>query len=150
MITRFYLEAKYAVVKRMRRRFWQRNAANTSSEGSCNPKEVANSLRAITMIPQTFIIPVVFFEQEQKMKFIFGAVPRLIVIMVAGVLFSSAGAFGQQRATSKNPAPISGSSALSQAQIDSIISAVTIKETQFRQALNEYAFKRDALVQEIG
>jgi len=116
-----------------------------------HPKEVANSLRAITIIPQTFAISVVFFEREQKMKFIFGAVPRLIVIMVAGVLFSSAGAFAQQTATSKNPAPpISGSSTLSQAQIDSIISAVTIKETQFRQALNEYAFKRDALVQEIG
>src|SRR6266571_9547742 len=85
------------------------------------------------------------------MRFIFGAVPRLIVIMIAGGLFFSAGAFAQQTATSKKPAPpISGSSTLSQAQIDSIISAVTIKETRFRQALNEYAFKRDALVQEIG
>src|SRR6266704_3977416 len=35
MITRFYLEAKYAVVKKMHRQFWQRNAANTSSEESC-------------------------------------------------------------------------------------------------------------------
>src|SRR5437867_2469103 len=93
----------------------------------------------------------VFLEQEQKMRFIFGAVHRLIVIMFAGGLLFSAGAFAQQTATSKNAAPpISGSSTLSQAQIDSIISAVTIKETQFRQALNEYAFKRDALVQEIG
>jgi TonB family protein len=46
--------------------------------------------------------------------------------------------------------PVSGSNALSQAQIDAIISAFTAKETQFRRALNEYAFKRDAVIQEIG
>jgi TonB family protein len=39
---------------------------------------------------------------------------------------------------------------LTQAQIDDIIHKVTTKETQFRHALNSYAFKRDALVQEIG
>jgi TonB family protein len=36
------------------------------------------------------------------------------------------------------------------AQIDEIVRAFTSKETMFRQALNTYAFKRDALVQTIG
>ncbi|HKP39270.1 MAG TPA: energy transducer TonB [Pyrinomonadaceae bacterium] len=39
---------------------------------------------------------------------------------------------------------------LSQAQIDEIIRKFTAKETQFRRALNTYAFKRDALVQILG
>jgi TonB family protein len=42
------------------------------------------------------------------------------------------------------------SPSLSQAQIDNIIAKFTAKETEFRRALNSYAFKRDALVQEIG
>ena len=36
------------------------------------------------------------------------------------------------------------------ARIDEIVRAFTAKETRFRQALNSYAFKRDALVQTIG
>ena len=52
-------------------------------------------------------------------------------------------------ADAKGPA-LTGSSNLSQAQIDDIIRKFTAKETEFRRALNEYAFKRDALVQEIG
>ncbi|HEV2905274.1 MAG TPA: TonB family protein [Pyrinomonadaceae bacterium] len=39
---------------------------------------------------------------------------------------------------------------LTQAQIDNIIARFTAKETEFRRALNTYAFKRDALVQIIG
>ena len=42
------------------------------------------------------------------------------------------------------------SPALPQAQIDDIIRKFTAKETEFRRALNSYAFKRDALVQHIG
>src|SRR5258706_8120348 len=41
-------------------------------------------------------------------------------------------------------------STLSAAQVDAIVRAFTAKETHFRQALNTYAFKRDALVQTIG
>ncbi len=41
-------------------------------------------------------------------------------------------------------------SALPAARIDEIVRAFTAKETRFRQALNNYAFKRDALVQTIG
>jgi TonB family protein len=36
------------------------------------------------------------------------------------------------------------------AQVDEIVRAFTAKESRFRQALNSYAFKRDALVQTIG
>lgn len=39
---------------------------------------------------------------------------------------------------------------LSQPQIDEIIRKFTAKETQFRRALNSYAFKRDALIQVLG
>jgi TonB family protein len=55
----------------------------------------------------------------------------------------------QAAADSKGPT-IAGSANLSQAQIDEIVRKFTSKETQFRKALNEYAFKRDALIQEIG
>src|SRR6266850_6024373 len=49
------------------------------------------------------------------------------------------------------PSGISESSAgLSQAEIDKIIRAFTAKETEFRHALAEYAFQRDALIQTIG
>jgi hypothetical protein len=39
---------------------------------------------------------------------------------------------------------------LSQAEVDRLIRAFTAKETEFRQALNLYSFKRDALLQSIG
>ncbi len=39
---------------------------------------------------------------------------------------------------------------LSTVEIDRIIRTFTAKEIQFRKALNEYAFKRDALLQSIG
>jgi hypothetical protein len=42
------------------------------------------------------------------------------------------------------------SSALPQAEIDRIINTFTAKERQFRQALNEYSFKRDAILQSLG
>ena len=52
-------------------------------------------------------------------------------------------------ADAKGPS-LTGAANLSQAQIDEIIRKFTAKETEFRQALNNYAFKRDALVQEVG
>ncbi len=39
---------------------------------------------------------------------------------------------------------------LSQAEINRIVAAFTAKETQFRQALNQYSFKRDAMIQSLG
>ena len=53
-------------------------------------------------------------------------------------------------ANSEGQPVTTGSAALSEAQIDNIVRSFTAKETQFRRALNEYAFKRDALIQEIG
>ncbi|HSP61743.1 MAG TPA: TonB family protein, partial [Pyrinomonadaceae bacterium] len=44
----------------------------------------------------------------------------------------------------------SGADTLTPAQVDSIIRKFTAKETEFRRALNQYAFKRDALIQELG
>ena len=59
-------------------------------------------------------------------------------------------AFGQQQTADAKGPTTAGAASLSQAQIDEIIRKFTAKETQFRKALNEYAFKRDALIQEIG
>src|SRR5438128_3379934 len=59
-------------------------------------------------------------------------------------------ALAQQTTSNPSSQPVSGSNTLSQAQIDSIVSKFTVKETEFRRALNSYAFKRDALVQVIG
>ena len=42
------------------------------------------------------------------------------------------------------------SAGLSHAEIDNVIRAFTAKETEFRHALAEYAFQRDALIQTIG
>ncbi len=39
---------------------------------------------------------------------------------------------------------------MSPAEVDRIIRAFTVKEQEFRQALNSYSFKRDALMQKIG
>jgi len=39
---------------------------------------------------------------------------------------------------------------LSPAEVDRILKAFTAKETEFRQALNQYSFKRDAILQSIG
>ena len=57
----------------------------------------------------------------------------------------------QTSADARGPAATNiTASTLSPSQVDAIIRAFTNKETQFRQALNTYAFKRDALVQTIG
>jgi muconolactone delta-isomerase len=40
--------------------------------------------------------------------------------------------------------------ALPQAEVDRIVKAFTDKEAQFRHALNEYSFKRDAVLQSLG
>jgi TonB family protein len=72
----------------------------------------------------------------------------LFALLLAG---SALEGLAQQTASNSAGQPLnSGSNTLSQAQIDNIISRFTAKETEFRRALNEYAFKRDALVQVIG
>jgi TonB family protein len=59
----------------------------------------------------------------------------------------------QTSADARGPAAASSTitpSTLSAAQVDAIVRAFAAKESRFRQALNSYAFKRDALVQTIG
>jgi hypothetical protein len=51
-------------------------------------------------------------------------------------------ASGQAAAANSGP--------LSQAEVDRIVKEFTTKEGQFRHALNEYSFKRDALMQSLG
>ena len=68
------------------------------------------------------------------------------VILGAATRFVAA---QQTTADAKGPT-MAGSANLTQAQIDEIIRKFTARETKFRNALNSYAFKRDALIQEIG
>jgi TonB family protein len=72
-----------------------------------------------------------------------------VAIVGAGM---SQRAVAQQAATSSatSQPTTSGAAALSPAQIDEIIRKFAAKETEFRRALNSYAFKRDALMQELG
>jgi TonB family protein len=59
----------------------------------------------------------------------------------------------QSSADARGPATASTTitaSTLTPAQVDQIVRAFAAKESRFRQALNTYAFKRDALVQTIG
>ena len=70
----------------------------------------------------------------------------LAALILVAAVFASA-----QQTTADAKAPtMTGASNLSQAQIDEIIRKFTAKETEFRRALNSYAFKRDALIQTIG
>ncbi len=74
----------------------------------------------------------------------------LVVLILAS---AGAAAFAQQSQPAANASSeklISGADTLTPAQVDSIIRKFTAKETEFRHALNSYAFKRDALIQELG
>ena len=66
---------------------------------------------------------------------------RLIVLLIALSISMLAAPFAL--------AQTSGSD-LSQAEIDRIVAAFTAKEAQFRLALNQYSFKRDAVIQSLG
>jgi len=74
----------------------------------------------------------------------------LLLIAVLVVVLASSLAAAQETASSAKPDSNIASVALTQTQIDDIIRKFTMKETAFRRALNSYAFKRDALVQQIG
>ncbi len=75
---------------------------------------------------------------------LFAALIMFTATQIARAQQTSADTRGPATATNIIP------STLSQAQVDQIVRAFTAKETHFRQALNTYAFKRDALVQTIG
>ncbi|MFY9621849.1 MAG: TonB family protein [Pyrinomonadaceae bacterium] len=68
-----------------------------------------------------------------------------LLIFIAAPLASA-----QQSSAAPKTEAAAISPSLTQAQIDNIIAKFTAKETEFRRALNSYAFKRDALVQVIG
>ena len=77
---------------------------------------------------------------------------RLALLLVAVTMVGYAGAsvVAQETASASKPDSNITSVVLTQAQINDIVHKITQKETEFRRALNSYAFKRDALVQEIG
>jgi hypothetical protein len=66
---------------------------------------------------------------------------KAIALIVAMYLVATSPAAGQALSNSPN---------LQQVDVDRIINTFTAKESQFRKALNEYAFKRDATLQSLG
>lgn len=71
--------------------------------------------------------------------------------LAAGLILAATQLSLAQQTTADGKGPtMAGSANLTAAQIDEIVQKFTAKETQFRKALNEYAFKRDALIQELG
>lgn len=77
---------------------------------------------------------------------------RLRLLLLGIFLMICAGqlALAQESASAAKTDSTITSPALTAAQIDDIIRKMSAKETEFRRVLNSYAFKRDALVQEIG
>jgi hypothetical protein len=68
-------------------------------------------------------------------------IPAVILVIVT-LLMATQTTYAQN--------PTAGSDTLSQAEIDRIVIAFTLNETEFRKALYQYAFKRDALIQTLG
>src|SRR6267142_4373786 len=62
--------------------------------------------------------------------------------MVAVIVFTLA--------ARKSPAQSELNSSISAAEAEKIIGSFTLKEAEFRRALNSYSFKRDAIIQSIG
>ena len=73
-------------------------------------------------------------------KGLFG-IPKLLLLLCL-TLTLMPNVFGQ------NAVPASDN--LSQAEIDRMVTTFTNREAQFRKALNNYSFKRDAMVQSLG
>lgn len=76
-----------------------------------------------------------------KMRQIYSIKFALLLIVFALSLVGTSSGFAQTGSSGDN---------LSQADIDRIIAAFTAKEVQFREALNQYSFKRDAMIQSLG
>ena len=68
---------------------------------------------------------------------------RNSVLAVLFLFFAMASVLSAQNSASQT-------GSLSQAEVSRIISAFTAKENQFRLALNQYSFKRDAIFQSLG
>jgi muconolactone delta-isomerase len=65
----------------------------------------------------------------------------LLIAIVSLLIYSTASASAQA---------VANSAALPAAEVERIVNTFTAREVQFRRALNEYAFKRDALLQTLG
>lgn len=85
----------------------------------------------------------------EKMKAMVPAF-RLVLFTFLALMLTRSAVRAQQAVSSAKDDSTITASALTPAQIDDIINKFTAKETEFRRALNSYAFKRDALVQEFG
>ncbi|MBD0369745.1 MAG: hypothetical protein ICV60_02745 [Pyrinomonadaceae bacterium] len=74
------------------------------------------------------------------------------VALVACVLTATAprAGFAQQTTKTSSTTPASSSSSSAPVDVPRIISAFSAKETEFRQALSNYAFTRDVTIQSIG
>lgn len=68
------------------------------------------------------------------------------ITFVAGVFFVLS--VGSQFVRAQGA--VAGNAALTPAEVERIIQSFTTKESQFRRALNEYSFKRDAIIQSVG
>jgi hypothetical protein len=66
---------------------------------------------------------------------------RFLALLTGLYLLAALPAFSQS---------VSNSADLSPAEVDRIVNRFTAKESQFRKALNEYSFKRDAILQSLG
>jgi TonB family protein len=75
-------------------------------------------------------------------------IPRLVLGLVFLAALAAPVAQAQATSEAKTGGVIAGSP--DQARIDEIVRRFAAKETQFRHALNTYAFKRDALIQILG
>jgi TonB family protein len=73
---------------------------------------------------------------------------RLFIYTLAFVSLLLSSAVSPAQTTRTQASVTSGN--ISSAEIERIVRAFTAKETEFRRALNEYAFKRDAVIQTIG
>lgn len=67
---------------------------------------------------------------------------RIAVLLIVLGIFAFGAPLADAQETSR--------SNLSQAEIDRIVAAFTAKEREFRHALNQYSFKRDAIIQSLG
>jgi hypothetical protein len=75
---------------------------------------------------------------------------RVLFPVLAAAALCSASAFAQTQTTPAAGAPSVVNRSGSPADVERIIRAFTQKETEFRKALNEYGFRRDAVLQTIA
>lgn len=73
-----------------------------------------------------------------------------VALLGALVMAAAAQVTFAQSAAGAKAEVMAGSTSLSPAEIDEVIRKFTRQETEFRRALNSYAFKRDALIQVLG